>query len=814
MLAVDPAADGRPDVRLAQALGIGDIATALDLAAPGAGLVAGTGLDAVGGPSPTELLAQASRGEWPTVACYLASDPEALPQRLTAVDVEARRKLRRLAGFVRVRLPRDLRWKFIDGGRLPQELLVEDPRWLLPRPAAEDSFVSVEGVEARGAPGGIRRVEPGWHSVVQYPVDDDLREADLRRKLWTTDNRQDAAFFLQNEGETLFCKAVKAGQWDIVRWMLEHGDTAALARQLQYEYVGLWDVSERYFYIQTLAEVQELCQCMDEQGVLQRAWGRGTRFQVPAKATLRAPEVQALRHAARLAEEARSDPDGLGGSAAFQVLERLCNRRIIFTMMPSLEARKAWLADLQKASADRSPLTHRLILSNCPPQLKGELVKVLLDSTVDPDAVDGRGLSALAAAAAERQWDVAEALLEAGCRTDGRSGALALAAAERASKASWGGATGDLAATATVSPARAAAVLEKLQASRSRASAASLEDFFRRQAQGEFMLGREPRRFQLGGEGVLRPRGRAGDLGGPRIWSKALLLDSPMLREDCVVRFARVSPEDYRKTVDSGQLELRGLQLWRERSLNADSIAVLAVVAPPNRMSAEVSGMSQALPLLGLGPLAALPILAQAPPSASLRVQSQSRCCGAAVGRVEVFVGGVAAGETPAPSPMSLGDAQSSEMEISLPLRQIEVVMRLSGCTLLSQMLPGDPYEELLVEAPVVVYFYVQRIDEALEFVFVCGHRRDLPEDATPYVGQVEWTGEAGSRASTSLTTLEGVMLGSQGCLNLLKSVALTPQLPPGWSYEAVEWADTGDCQFQRILVNPVRVGKYSRGGG
>merc|ERR1712232_576575 len=111
-----------------------------------------------------------------------------------------------------------------------------------------------------------------------------------------------------------------------------------------------------------------------------------------------------------------------------------------------------------------------------------------------------------------------------------------------------------------------------------------------------------------------------------------------------------------------------------------------------------------------------------------------------------------------------------------------------------------------------MVFVYIQLVDAdtKLEFVFVCGHLRDFPEDgeARPFVGNARWSG-----GSANLWKLEPLQLGPQGCLETLQSLVLTPRLTKGRRFEAVEWEDTSDeichvCQFQRCLITPVRVGK------
>jgi hypothetical protein len=141
------------------------------------------------------------------------------------------------------------------------------------------------------------------------------------------------------------------------------------------------------------------------------------------------------------------------------------------------------------------------------------------------------------------------------------------------------------------------------------------------------------------------------------------------------------------------------------------------------------------------------------------------------------------------------------------------VRVELSGRVLFQERVNATAMPASLpIQVTVGVFIYVQRVDEhpKLEFIFVCGHLRDMPDDGTarPYVGGAKWAG-----GSVSMWKLEALQLGSHDCLKLLQSLVLTPRLTRGSRYEAVPWEDTSDedhhaCQFLRCLTTPVRIGK------
>merc|ERR1719265_1192356 len=99
----------------------------------------------------------------------------------------------------------------------------------------------------------------------------------------------------------MLCKAVKADQWQLVKWMLESGSggcsegmAVQLAQQLDLEFAGLWDGMERSAVVRDHAELESLCSCLDDKGKLRRAWRRGAKT-VLAGSTLLSPRQDVLR---------------------------------------------------------------------------------------------------------------------------------------------------------------------------------------------------------------------------------------------------------------------------------------------------------------------------------------------------------------------------------------------------------------------------------------------------------------------------------------------------------------------------------------
>lgn len=63
----------------------------------------------------------------------------------------------------------------------------------------------------------------------------------------------------------------------------------------------------------------------------------------------------------------------------------------------------------------------------------------------------------------------------------------------------------------------------------------------------------------------------------------------------------------------------------------------------------------------------------------------------------------------------------------------------MSGRRVAQERVTGGPDAQLCFEVGLAVYLYVLPVDEEgkLDFVFVCGHRGDMPEEARPFVGSV-----------------------------------------------------------------------------
>jgi len=424
-----------------------------------------------------------------------------------------------------------------------------------------------------------------------------------------------------------------------------------------------------------------------------------------------------------------------------------------------------------------------------------ELVRRILDCQANADVRDSRGLSALAVATAAKRWQAADELLKAGCRADGRSGALALAAVQRAGQFGSGSSTEEI----EQAHALEAAILERQQ----RPPASTLAEYFEREVRGEVVLGIEPRRFELRGEKLHRRTG------GLCIWARALVIEPWAEQHDVV--FLQLGSEE--GGVPQPEVaDLAGKELLNEDVLLKEvSALALPVALPASRLSpGRRHGTRVVRSGRGSGLVRSVPALAQMPKRGSLRVSGSAACCGESMGRIEVLVNGVRVGETPQLAPTS---DETSELSLPMPLQEIEVGLELSGLQLRRERLTcsEDLETDFCADVPVVIFIYVQPIegDEPLDFIFLCGHRRDVPfeDGAKPFVGEVVWDG-----GSSRLTAVSPLVLGTSNCLARMQSLQLRPDLPPGRRYEAVEWEDTGDCQFRRVVNNPVRVGKICVG--
>lgn len=714
-----------------------------------------------------EVLKMASQGDWADVAFQVAlaadGDSDVLDGMLAATDAAVQKKLRESAGEVHVQLPRDLRLSFARTGKLPPVLLVEQPRWLLPRPREDQCFIVSRG------PKTGRKLEEGWYCVVQYPVGDDLREAVLRRKYWEGAYREVAASVLRSEGETLVCKAAKANQWALVEALIEHGNTLQLTEQVQTEFLGLWEYTERCAFLHSREDLASLCAYLDDSGMLSRPWRHGP-LAVPSGAKLKRPTLTALRDALAL--------DSL--SAALKLID---GAKVAFSVSQAEGATQAWLRDLLTLDENTFayPLLHRAVEAG-----RTDLTTTLLQALVSVEARDSKGFTALAVAATSKQWGAMDVLLREGCRVEGKSGALAKAAMQRASRPGPHGSAEEA--------QQAANLLERALERQQRPPASTLAEYFQRQLAGEVVHGLEPRKFELK-DGALQLRDD-----NLRVFIRAMTLESNAPRHE--IRFVATDSRGFATALDVGIMDLCGRPLLREQELISSNTALAIPVAVPcERLGPEAPDRPQVLGAMRKGP--AIPLLARAPPPGGLLVESRTSCCAEPIGRVELVVDGIRIGET-------REQAVCGEVEILLPAKEFEVVAELSGRRLLMERKVGGPDAKFSVDVSIAVYIYVLLIDEEerLEFVFVCGHRRDLPEDAKPFVGKVTW-----DTGSERLSKHQPVVLGEQDCLERLRTMVLAPDLPSGRCFEAVEWEDTSTddvkaCQFQRCLNNPVRIGK------
>jgi len=851
-------------------------------------------------PDNKELMRLASIGDWASVAYFLgcaAADDgtDSLLGRLQATDIRARKELRKASGVVLGKLPYDLCVAFTKAGQMGPDLFVENHRWTQPRPDKDHCFLVSGDAEcpkcrcmeqpscqhARG-----KKLPEGWYSVVQYPLGDELRKVVLRRKDWKWAEREASATMVRDVGETLLCKAAKATQWELVGWMLRNsGDAAELSKQLEMEWQGTWDDNAewraRLQDREDLASLMSSLEGSDKDSSasssgcrLQRPWHRGGAVAIPAGAVLRSPRLEVLREAWGLEHKAQG--------IALEALRMVdCNEICLVLPSPlSEDARSGWLQDLgQLATEDEeclgTPLLHRLALAG-----RAELLQELLEAMASPEVRNRQGLTALAMAARANRWEVCEKLLANGCSADGRSGTMALVAAERASRAAQRkGATEQDVDDAR----RASELMEVMNRRKARPPAASLSDFFARQAKGEVMHGVEPRNFKLE-QGELRPVNGA----GPSIWARAVIVGSSLGgdgdaadKESNAVLFAVLSASAYETAQTAEALEVGRMRLLPEEQLlrqgaptqavavsvptrqlvpadaSGQDISVeleggnTGVAAPPfhyetvtelgRRMRRQVGGRKQpvaskATPSFGrraqiIRPegscssrfAASLPVLARAPPTGSLHVESWTSCCSKAIGRILLLVDGIGLGETSVP----LTDDEPAELEVLVPAKELEICTEISGRPLTIHKMKCVPQEDIRVEVPIGIYVYTVALDddddedckikqEPVLMVFVAGHRRDIPEEGKPFIGTVRWnTGQA------RLDSWRQVVLGCDDCLELLRSCQFFPDLKPGRRFNLVEWEDTSipaeegqeaikECQFKRILINPVRVGEIN----
>lgn len=723
---------------------------------------------------PEEVLETASRKDWASVAYQVAmaadADNDDLDDLIDAQDKKACEALRKAAGEFLAQMPRDLRIKSARLGKAPPVVQVEQPRWMLPRPRKDEVFLTRDGA----------KVPDGMYRVVHYPLGDDLREALLRRRYFDWEWRDCVANLLRCTGETLLCKAAKARQWEIVEFILEKaGDPEVkLAAQLRDEFSVVWGGVERTSFLQSHAELETLCASL--KGDKLRCSWRSWPLEVPSGARLRSPKLEVLQDALEL------------GPLSIQALRLVGGVKLVFALPQNDEVTRQWLADLRAVEEESfaRPLLHHVAEGG-----PRSLVARLLGALVDAEARDRRGLTALAAAAVAGRAEAVEALLDGGCLADGPSGGLATAAAQRLSR------------DGSAEAPQWAALFERLRERRRRPPAASLEDYFRRQAAGELVHGTEPRLYELR-DGELRVRS-----GGVRVSTRVLALDGVAEAGAAGIDVCFVSLEHgvYTGAVESGVLDLSRWKLYNEQQLLRAKVQMAMPVAALRGRLRAGPGDTLAMGSAGGGPYAAsLPLIARAPPLGGLRAESVTKCCQASIGKVSVVVDGVRLGDTLAPGPTeTVGD----ELKLLVPARELDVVAEMSGRRVAQERVTGGPDAQLCFEVGLAVYLYVLPVDEEgkLDFVFVCGHRGDMPEEARPFVGSVTWDSGSAKVSNHEPAVMEATSEGS--CLTCLQSMRLAPTLPAGKRFEMVEWEDTSTeeqkaCQYQRCLINPVRVGK------
>lgn len=386
-------------------------------------------------------------------------------------------------------------------------------------------------------------------------------------------------------------------------------------------------------------------------------------------------------------------------------------------------------------------------------------------------------------------------------------------------------------------------VLDRLYTRRERPRAKSLAEFFTKQVKGEVVNGLEPRPFKLE-QGMLKHASLT-------VWSRGLIVGCGLggaassdfdWKEPRSLLFAVLEPEAFEAALKEEALDVgRGLALLPEEQLMGSHVKALAVsvpmrrlapAAPPRKVTGDAASTlerqaslttrkkrgrmaeAQTVQPESLGGQrfrSMLPVLAWAPPTGTLRVESATSCCHVAIGRVDVLADGIRLGET-------VVNEGLAELEVLVPPRELEAAFQMSGRPLMQLKLdfrPGEERnvsEEIQVKVPVGVYIYMTPIileDSKLQpemMVFVCAHRRDIPDDGQPFKGLARWHG-----GEVRLDAWRPVELGADECLQLLSSMRFEPDLGPGRAWSPVEWEDTSTedckaCQFQR-LITPVRVG-------
>lgn len=895
--------------------------------------------------STEELMVEADAGDWASVAYHLARERRtagdvALRQRhFQHHDPVARQALRRASGACLATLPYDLCLAYTKTGKMSQDLHVEHPRWLNPKPRKDQRFLLAGDAECsrcrrdeKASCHGHRRgkqLPDGWYSMVQYPLGDAphlLRKAWLRRKDWRQQDldlkeqfyviwhvewdavkgegfskfsdaerkfdqllevykalnrsmavtgllvdsayrekrfvglrqegvmkklrewwqqHQTAAAVARDVGETLLCKAVKAQQWDLVLWILRCNEEGMLnlAEQLEVEWHGLWDDQLWYAQLQNTQDLRSLVEHLDAKASLSRPWLRGGAVFVPARARLVYPKVEMLKEALAL--------EPLSASIALEALRRVGCNQLCFALEGGCTD-LAWRRDLKKLAGGEDtfgrPLLHRAAVAGAL-----EVVQALLEAEADPDSCDDAERSVLATAALAQRWEVCLLLLEHGCGTTGHSGDLAFRAAQRASCQLER--SKELSNKEVARAKLSMEVLDLLYTRRERPRAKSLSDFFAKQVRGDVVNGLEPRSFKLE-HGMLNHA-------TVTVWSRGLIVGCGLggvvnemdWKEPRRVLFAVLEAEAFEAAQKEEALDVgRGLQLLPEEQIMGTGVKAMAISVPLRRLAPAASRRSataegpagvptplerqawvarrhrrpkqedaqaqtvQPESLGGQRFRSMLPVLAWAPPTGTLRVESTTSCCQVAIGRVDALADGIRLGETKESEGLA-------EVEILVPSRELQVSLELSQRSLLQQTLDFRPREEernvsedIQVKVPVGIYIYVTPIileDSKLEpelMVFVCGHRRDIPDDGQPFKGILRWSG-----GEVRLDAWRPVELGQEDCLQLLTSMRFEPDLPRGRAWSPVEWEDTSTedckaCQFQRLLINPVRVGNIING--
>mmetsp|Transcript_11549 Transcript_11549/g.26846 ORF Transcript_11549/g.26846 Transcript_11549/m.26846 type:complete len:945 (-) Transcript_11549:14-2848(-) len=820
----------------------------------------------VSAPSPQEILALASQDRWAIIAYYVAAKSAGIEEAWTAIDTQARRHLQSLVGMFKVKVPKDVRVKYIRTGTISEDVFIEKKPWLLPRPQPDEVFVAVDGSVIRD----------GWYRVVMYPLDDDLAEAWLRPKFWDADRREQVANVLRTRGETLLGKAVKAGQWELVQWVLQNRPRSrmeTLIQQLPLEFQGVLSTLERRAIVSDMFEFERLRDCLDHDGVLKTAWRPGSSGVVPQGARLPPATFQLLLD---IAAEAPLQPldrsnstsgilskanGGRGGQRGAFGKDRHPVRipppaPTFFSRRTNSPPKKSatsgpWMS--RSGGLPRASSLSRVIVSDTggdQPQhvlrdmwrrwtqrMPGSAVTFLVPQSAAAhamwqDDLASAGTPAFAwtlvhHAARAGKSEVLTRLLELDANPNAtdlhRNTAFEVAVGASQWQAAEclleegchvDGRSKAMVEAASIKQSRndsgagqakAKELLQKLAHRPARVRARSLEEFFRWQVAGRVVHGLQPRRFKVAGSGQELQAAEESGMQEQSSVSRRLLLKAMAFSMGGAgpIEDAVICFAEVTSEIFQQAKADQMLPLSSLKLVREESLqGQFAVAVALEASSAESRDGGVIVRPPGAS---ALGPLAGTVPILARSVPS----CSLRISCQSKCCGAPLGGVQVRIDGVQVGEVPArGELEIQVPPQPLQVVPELFGRKLAEEKIDGASSEEYLeVQIPLEVYIYVHLVDKETneEFVFVCGHTDHLEADDRGYQGDVTWMG-----GQKSLSKLEPVVLpGDVGCLKILQSLRLLPKLGDGRSFEEAPWPeDTGACEFQRCFNTPVRVGR------